>query len=62
MTEPTFQDRKPNYRDKYGHLFLVRCYNCSPIGIENWNVIVAQGRCAWCGWVEEQKEDDKQGE
>ena len=48
---PTFQDRRPNFRDEAGNLFLVRCYHCSPEhGRENYAPVVATGTCAWCGW------------
>ena len=55
----TIQDRDPNFRDKDGKLFLVRCFNCDPIyGKENYILSVASGQCCWCGWKEE-KTDDK---
>ena len=49
----TFQDKHPNFRDKSGKLFLVRCFSCDPTkGRENWAPVVATGSCAWCGWNE----------
>jgi hypothetical protein len=46
------QDKHPNFRDKSGKLFLVRCFNCEPErGRENWAPAVATGSCAWCGWT-----------
>ena len=48
---PSFQDRRPNFRDEEGNLYLVRCYHCSPEhGRENYAPAVATGTCAWCGW------------
>jgi hypothetical protein len=47
----TLQDKYPNFRDKSGKLFLVRCFNCEiERGKENWAPAVASGTCAWCGW------------
>lgn len=52
--ETAQQDRRPNFRDGSGKLFLVRCYACeSNFGRENWSPAVATGRCAWCGWQEQ---------
>jgi len=49
----TINDRKPNFRDEDGSLFLVRCYACNPEhGRENYVCAVAHGQCAWCGWTE----------
>jgi len=49
----TIQDKKPNFRDKSGKLFLVRCFACEPErGRENWPPAVATGSCTWCGWNE----------
>jgi hypothetical protein len=49
----TIQDKKPNFRDKSGKLFIVRCFACEPNrGRENWTPAVATGSCAWCGWKE----------
>jgi len=46
-------DRGPNFRDKSGQLFLVRCFSCGgKRGRENWAPAVATGTCAWCGWEE----------
>lgn len=50
MTNPN--DREPNFRDKEGNLFLVRCFVCRPTGKENYMLSVASGQCAWCGWTE----------
>lgn len=45
------QDRKPNFRDDKGRLYLVRCFACEPErGRENWAMAVSEGRCAFCGW------------
>jgi hypothetical protein len=50
------QDRNPNFRDKEGKLFLVRCFACEPErGRENYAPAVASGTCAWCGWKEEEE-------
>lgn len=47
----TIQDRNPNFRDKDGKLYLVRCYNCDPeSGKENYSLAVSSGFCNWCGW------------
>jgi len=47
------QDRPPNFKDKSGRLFLVRCFACeSNRGRENWAPSVATGKCTWCGWQE----------
>jgi len=49
----TIQDRKPNFRDEEGNLFLVRCFVCGgDYGTENWAGAVATGQCAFCGWEE----------
>ena len=54
MSFKTVNDRKPNFRDENGKLFLVKCFACnSEIGRENYAPIVATGQCAWCGWKEE---------
>lgn len=50
-------DRRPNFRDEHGNLYLVRCYSgrngCHPeYGRENYILGVAYGVCAWCGWRE----------
>jgi hypothetical protein len=48
------QDRPPNFRADNGDLYLVRCFACQPEwGRENWDMTVADGVCAWCGWREE---------
>jgi hypothetical protein len=53
------QDRHPNFRDKSGKLFLVRCFACDPKnGRENYCMAVAAGTCSWCGWKEEKTNDD----
>lgn len=40
------------FRDSGGKLFLQRCPQCH---LENYVMVVASGRCSWCGW----KEGDK---
>ena len=51
---PSPQDRRPNFRDEEGKLYLVRCFVCDEEhGRENWVVAVASGTCAFCGWAEE---------
>jgi hypothetical protein len=53
MKKKINQDRPPNFRDKDGKLYLVRCFACSPKrGTENYALSVSSGRCAWCGWEE----------
>jgi hypothetical protein len=55
------QDKAPNFRDKKGKFFLVRCFVCGgDKGKENYAMAVASGICAWCGWVanEENKDDN----
>ena len=37
----------PNFKDKNGKWFLVRCPRC---GYENWGPAVASGICSWCGF------------
>ena len=50
----TIQDKGKNFRGKDGKLFLVRCYVCDEeFGEENYVMMVASGRCAWCGWHEQ---------
>ena len=57
IKEKCVQERSPNFRDKDGKLFLVRCFVCDPEnGRENWLPGVASGKCAWCGWEENYKE------
>jgi len=57
------QDRPPNFRDKDGQLFLVRCFACcEKSGTENYAPAVASGSCAWCGWKEETCLDTKDQE
>jgi len=52
----SIQDKGDNFRGKDGRLFLVRCYSCGgEWGRENWGPVVAQGKCAWCGWEEEEE-------
>ncbi len=49
------QDKPPNFRDKDGNLFLVRCFACGgEYGRENYAMTVAHGQCAWCRWKEEE--------
>ena len=49
------QDRPPNFREK-GKLYLMRCFKCDPKhGKENWTPAVATGKCAWCGWSEDEE-------
>jgi len=44
-------ERPPNFRDRDGQLFLVRCFSCGGKGgVENYAFSVATGQCAWCGW------------
>lgn len=51
--EKVNQDRHPNFRDKKGKLYLVRCFACGgKLGTENYTMAVASGQCAWCGWKE----------
>jgi hypothetical protein len=50
----TIQDKKPNFRDSNGNLFIVRCFYCDPNhGTENNAAYVASGTCAWCGFCEQ---------
>jgi hypothetical protein len=57
------QERSPNYRDKDGRLYLVRCFACGDsYGRENWEFAVARGTCAYCGWMEKGKKFDSRGE
>lgn len=32
---------------KTGKIYMIRCYKC---GRENYTMMVATGRCAWCGY------------
>jgi DNA polymerase II large subunit len=51
MNYNTIQDRKPNFRNKSGKLFLVRCFACNnEFGKENIATMVYSGKCAWCGY------------
>ena len=43
-----FLDCPANFHDKNGRPFLVRCPSCRR---ENWAPNVAEGVCAWCGWI-----------
>ncbi len=46
-------DRPPNFRNKDGILYIVRCFACEPsYGKENWAMAVATGQCCWCKWSE----------
>jgi len=57
MRPKTIQDREPNFRGKFGNLFLVRCFECDPEhGRENYAMNVATGVCTWCGWHEKKNE------
>lgn len=50
-------DRPPNFRNKNGELYLVRCFICEPSrGRENWAMAVSSGQCTWCGWREKADE------
>jgi len=65
MIGQSANDRHPNFRDKEGNLFLVRCFVCEcggDGGIENWAMAVATGTCAWCGWCDEEKITEKEVE
>lgn len=44
-----YKAQEPNFYDKQGNLFLVRCPTCKR---ENYAPAVASGECAWCGWTE----------
>ena len=47
------QERSPNFRDKDGALYLVRCFRCDPErGYENYALSVSVGECHRCGWRE----------
>jgi hypothetical protein len=46
------QDRAPNFRDG-DNLYLVRCFACEPE--RDSTPAVATGRCAWCGWNEDDR-------
>ena len=44
-------DRRPNWRNTAGQLYLVRCFACdADHGRENYAMSVSSGECAWCGW------------
>lgn len=58
MRKKVNQDQHPNFRNKEGRLYLVRCFACPDAGErgrENWALVVAKGECAWCGWKEEKE-------
>jgi ribosomal protein L37E len=38
---------KPNFRDKSGNVYLVRCPEC---GRDNYTINIASGMCTWCGF------------
>jgi hypothetical protein len=51
-------DRPPNWRTD-GKLFLRRCYACDEKhGKENYALAVASGQCAFCGWKDEEKQQE----
>jgi len=52
--KPHRNTQEPNFRDKTGRLYLVRCYECAEGGKENYAVAVYSGQCAWCGWKEKE--------
>lgn len=41
-----------NY-ERDGKLYLVNCYAC---GCENYALMVSSGKCAWCGWGQDDVE------
>lgn len=50
---------KANFVSDDNSLFLVRCMacpDCGERGKENWSILVSKGMCAWCGWVEIEKD------
>lgn len=56
MIKKTIQDQPPNFR-KEMQLYLLRCFKCVPeYGRENWGPHVASGKCAWCGWEDNENE------
>jgi hypothetical protein len=55
MAHDTIQDREPNFRGGDGQLYLVRCFSQACNNRENWAMVVAKGRCAWCGWKEDER-------
>ena len=63
MKEITREDQlknPANFLGNSGKLFLVRCMacpDCGERGTENYGVLVAEGRCAWCGWQDEERDD-----
>jgi len=47
----TINDRKPNYRNQDGKLYLVRCFACGgDDGTENYVAAIAASVCSFCGW------------
>lgn len=44
--------KHPNFKDKHGHWYLVRCFECSDDerGCENYSMAVASGICYRCGY------------
>lgn len=58
LSEVEKQSRHPNFRNKEGVLYLVRCFLCDGDGgRENYLPAVASGQCAWCGWKEAEGEN-----
>lgn len=45
-------DRAPNFYNKEGKFYLVKCFACSVVGVENNATAVATGSCSNCGWSE----------
>ena len=57
--EIKIQEKRPNFRNSEGKLYLVRCFICDPnCGVENYMPAVATGQCAWCGWKETEDPTD----
>ena len=49
-------DRPPNFRDKDGNLYVLRCFKCDPEnGRENHGAAVSSGICAYCGYRGEEE-------
>jgi len=46
-------DRPPNWRDKNGNLYVIKCFKC---GKENHGAAVSSGICAYCGYNGEEDE------
>lgn len=58
MTKKLTEEEKlsrGNFRNEEGKLYIVRCPMCKQ---ENYAPAVASGQCVWCGYKEEEEEEE----